>query len=416
MNLRKFFFVLPIITYFFGGCVYTKIEKQLKELKVSTYLHGNIISHSAKKKRIVIIVYLEQFPKKEIIDYKVLHEPGQYLFVVPEGEYYILAFEDSNDNLIYDKDEFAGVYGSPDKITGLSAQINKDLDIIISEAGHIPPDFPVDLRSYELKGEQYRFGGGAIVNLDDETFSSAYASKGLWEPETFLKEVGGGVFFLEKYDKNKIPILFVHGSRGTPRTWTFFINNIDRYRYQPWVFYYPSALRLEKLGMWLNGEIKRLHDKYQFRQLYVTAHSMGGLVARSFIIQNIVEDSEDYIKLFVSISTPWGGIKLAEFGLEYAPSVIPAWEDLAPESEFLQSIFEKELPSKVRYYLFFGYKGIGIPFMSNNDGSVTLESALYLRSQEQAIKIYGFNEHHVSILTSYEVLKKYNEILISTKP
>ena len=101
-----------------------------------------------------------------------MHEPGPYLFVVPEGEYHILAFEDSNNNLVYDKDEFAGLYGSPDKITALSTQEHKDLDIIISETDHIPPDFPVDLTSYELKAKKYASGAGAIVNLDDKIFSS----------------------------------------------------------------------------------------------------------------------------------------------------------------------------------------------------------------------------------------------------
>ena len=88
---------------------------------------------------------------------------------------------------------------------------------------------------------------------------------------------------------------------------------------------YTKLLRihLDLIGSGLNGVIKKLHDTYRFNTLYVTAHSMGGLVSRSFIMKNVYEDGEDYIKLFVSISTPWDGHRAAEKGVENAPSVIP---------------------------------------------------------------------------------------------
>ncbi len=55
-----------------------------------------------------------------------------------------------------------------------------------------------------------------------------------------------GIFFLEPFDPNKIPIIFIHGLMSSPHAWINFINNLDhdpefRRRYQPCVLFYPSG-------------------------------------------------------------------------------------------------------------------------------------------------------------------------------
>ncbi len=229
-----------------------------------------------------------------------------------------------------------------------------------------------------------------------------------------MKEAGVGVYFLEPYDPNKIPILFVHGAAGTPRHFQYLAEHIDRTRFQPWFYHYPSGAPLEKISWFLNRLIKILHDVYQFNQLYVTAHSMGGLVSRSFILKNVFEDGNDYIKLFVSISTPWGGLETAQKGVESAPVAIPSWHDVVPNSPFIQDVFSVKLTPQIDYYLIFSYKGDCSLFMDNNDGSVTLRSQLDLRAQKDAIIKWGFDQGHVSILSSPDVLETYNEILENT--
>jgi hypothetical protein len=68
----------------------------------------------------------------------------------------------------------------------------------------------------------------------------------------------------------------------------------------------------------------------------------------------------------------------------------------------------------MRYFLFFGHKGSGNLFRQNNDSTVTLESMLDPRAQADALKVMGFNEDHISILNSPEVISKYRAIAQTT--
>jgi len=138
---------------------------------------------------------------------------------------------------------------------------------------------------------------------------------------------------------------------------------------------------------------------------------MGGLVARSFIIRNYQDGRQQYIKLFISISTPWNGHRMAAEGVKHAPTVVPSWYDMEPESEFIQSLFKEKLPDFLKYYLFFSYKGDCSLFLANNDGTVELASELDMRAQSEAEKVFGYDEDHGSILTSEKVITRVNQLL-----
>ena len=114
-------------------------------------------------------------------------------------------------------------------------------------------------------------------------FSGENYSMGMWKPVRFLLEVGGGLFFLQEYEEDKIPVLFIHGINGGPTDWRVVAGTLDERYFQPWVLYYPSGLRLDMVSNYLVWAIAELHEKYRFRQLYLVAHSMGGLIARSFV-------------------------------------------------------------------------------------------------------------------------------------
>ena len=132
-------------------------------------------------------------------------------------------------------------------------------------------------------------------------------------------------------------------------------------------------------------------------------------------MKNVYEDGEDYIKLFVSISTPWDGHRAAEKGVKDAPSAIPSWHDMVPGSEFIQSVYERKLPSQIKFHLFFSFRGDCKMLMGNNDGAVELTSELDYRAQKEAQRIYGFDEDHVAILSSQIVIDHYNQVLNSVK-
>ncbi|MCK5219340.1 alpha/beta hydrolase [bacterium] len=171
----------------------------------------------------------------------------------------------------------------------------------------------------------------------------------------FFKEVGGNIYFLEVYDPKKTPILFVHGAAGSSQNWKLFFETIDGDKFQPWFFYYPSGASIDSMSHLLFWKLLNLQRQYKFKKLYITAHSMGGLVVRSFMVTfGKVFPS---ITNFISVSTPWGGKELAESGVKYSPAVIPAWRDVQPKGKFIKSIFSKKNAAYDRAFSLFWTQG-----------------------------------------------------------
>ena len=397
---------LLIICLITTGCAIVKLKQDLNQGQASTVLVGRISTDYPGIGPIVVAAYTMDQGKGEVEHYSVLHEHGEFELMVRKGNYYVFAYWDKNSNLIYDAGEPAGQYGDPNTVAAPDGGVVPEINIAIPEiAQHInvPPGFEI---SSDQPHKLYSRQAGAIVDLDDDLFSEENGIKGFWEPVSFYKEIGGNIYFLEEYDPQKLPILFIHGAADTPRSWKYFIDNIDRTRYQPWLFYYPSGTRIQSMAYLLSWKLGNLQVKYNFDQLYITAHSMGGLVARSFIM-----DHGSVVPLFVSLATPWGGVKMAEHGVKQSPVVIPSWIDVQPQSVFIQSLYRKKMPEAVNFYMFYGHKGNRNPFRSNNDGTITLASLLDSRPQSEAKMNYAFNEDHASIIHSKAVLDQYNAII-----
>lgn len=397
------------------SCAFIKLKEDIETMQSVVGIRGKITNQSPNKQPLTIVTYVETDSQKLVHNFKIAdNNEGVFVTVVPAGEYYIIAFEDANYNLVYDPGEYFGQAGKPDRISVNGLKPIDNLNIEVARTNGFPEGFPKDISNVKDLISIRDIASGTITTLDDEKFSEENAKLGFWRPVTGFFTVGAGVYFLEPYDPKKIPILFVHGASGSPRNFRFIAENIDRNRYQPWFYHYPSGFPLEKISWFLNRLIVYLHDKYQFKELYVTAHSMGGLVSRSFIIENAFEHGNDYIKLFVSISSPFGGLEAAQKGVESAPTAIPSWHDVAPGSPFIEKIFSQPLNAKIDYYLLFSHKGDCSFFMDNNDGVVTLRSQLDLRAQKDALAKWGFDEGHVTILSSQDVLAIYNDILKKT--
>jgi hypothetical protein len=407
--------LLVTIAIILSGCAFSELKKEVKEMESTVGLGGRIISPSPLQANVFVILFTDNKGRKEINNFNILDHEKIYFFLVPPGRYYILAFEDLNNNIRYDDGELAGYVDKGIEVTLSRLQANDAVDIVLSKDLTLPEGFPQGLEmSGEIINSRILFAG-RIIDLNDEIFSLRNAQMGFWKPLSFAKQFGVGVYFLEAYDPDKIPILFVHGAAGSPQHFQYFIDNLDRKKYQPWVYYYPSGVSLNRISGILDYLIHYLHEKYGFSQLYVTAHSMGGLVARAFIVQNFYEKEHDYINLFVSISTPWGGLESARRGVERAPAAIPSWHDMVPDSPFIKYVFSQNLTPNIEYYLLFGYKGDCSMFMENNDGSITINSQLDPMAQEDAIFKWGFDQGHVTILSSPEVFAKYQQILNKTR-
>ena len=400
-----------MLSFLLTGCTFMQLREETKFAKKSVVLVGNVSStNSFRDMPVIVAAYSKKDSKRTIVHYTTLHELGPYELMVSTGTHNIVAFGDMNKNLIYDKGEPAGQILSAEQVSAPAGGVAGNLDIVISEQNSKKIDFPVGSKIPPKEHKKFHSTSpGAIAKMEDYLFSDEYGKKGFWTAIAFFREISGNVYFLEEYDPAKIPILFVHGAAGSPQNWRTFFKSIDRSKYQPWFFYYPSGASIDSMSYLLFWKLQNLQKKYKFKELYITAHSMGGLVVRSFLVN--YGHFFPSITNFISISTPWGGEELAEMGVKYSPAVIPAWRDMQPGSDFINSIFRKKMPPTVEHYLFFGHKGNRNILRPNNDKVVTLTSQLDQRSQRDAKMIYGFNEDHVGILSSKQVISQYNAIL-----
>jgi len=99
-------------------------------------------------------------------------------------------------------------------------------------------------------------------------------------------EKRAGLYMLEPYDPNRIPVVLIHGLTSIPQMWIPTISAVEsdpeiRGRYQFWVFDYPTGdpivLSAHKLRESL-AQVYRLYPKT--KGLVLISHSMGGLLSQ----------------------------------------------------------------------------------------------------------------------------------------
>jgi pimeloyl-ACP methyl ester carboxylesterase len=158
----------------------------------------------------------------------------------------------------------------------------------------------------------------------------------------FVSEGRAGVYFLEAYDPDRIPVLFVHGISGYPQQFEALIDGLDRERFQPWLYFYPSGFPLDDLARHLATLLQRLEVQLDVGELAVVAHSMGGLVSRAAILEYERETEREDVRLLVTISTPWGGQAEAAGAAGARVELPPVFQDMSPSSDFLRRLFYEE--------------------------------------------------------------------------
>lgn len=142
-------------------------------------------------------------------------------------------------------------------------------------------------------------------------------------------------------------LILLHGWNGdSAGTWSLFpslvANDPRLSSFDRWVVDYPTTilrrnLTIRQMSRWLN-ELMVMHGRYQqYNEIYVVAHSMGGLIAREMLLENRLARDNNAYKLLISIASPYQGADLggllSTLGLSRGFS-----DDLRPKSAMLANL------------------------------------------------------------------------------
>lgn len=112
-------------------------------------------------------------------------------------------------------------------------------------------------------------------------------------PGRFTEETG--LYFLEPYDPEKIPLVLVHGLVSSPDAFKNIVNNLApepwiRQNYQIWLYNYPTGNPWPYSAMNFREKLREAIAYAHVRggpaklgRMVIVAHSMGGLVSRSSV-------------------------------------------------------------------------------------------------------------------------------------
>jgi pimeloyl-ACP methyl ester carboxylesterase len=429
-----------ICLFFLGTCLASSacttltrvigFKKQVAKAEAKARVSGRIETEGAAEGTLVVVLGhivrgdgLEEGELKGVDSYVRLND-GSYLFIVAPGRYRVGAYEDRNQNGLLDPDERAfRLRDGPILEVGAGDRATQDIYLAIGQTSGLTE--PVDVLAIVERDvrEQSRFSlwafsvqGKLCEDLSDPRFGPDAGPRGLWQPFDFLNDELAGIYFLEPYDSGRTPVLFVHGIAGYPWQFSALIESLDRKRFQPWFYFYPSGFSLDGISGHLAELLTRLQVKYGYDEMAVVAHSMGGLVSRGAILKSVSETERDHVRLFISISTPWGG-DVAARRTGNAPIALPAsFTDMDPSSTYLRWLFyeddagkvPKRLPKRAEYHMIFGFRGSG---GACNDGTVRCASQAREIVQEEARTIRAWDQTHVGILESPAAVDRVNRLL-----
>jgi pimeloyl-ACP methyl ester carboxylesterase len=119
-----------------------------------------------------------------------------------------------------------------------------------------------------------------------------YSWLGFFNPAKQIESQGEGLYALEPYKPDKIPVIFVHGLRSDPHIWKNAMNSIleDRElakRYQIWYYLYPTGLPIPTAAASLRKSLWTTRQYFDpegddpgMNRVVLVGHSMGGLLSR----------------------------------------------------------------------------------------------------------------------------------------
>lgn len=405
---RRIFSVLLLFpVLLMPACSLMDIKDQADVIDTAGNISGTVSSSSKTTGQIYLKVYQKKDQQIELVKESPANNDGSYSFHVIPGSYALAGFIDANNNTQFDIGE-PSTYISDSQNQLLYTDVKANQTIQMPALSINDDDQDMGLSNSIDNTRKIDENIGKVTSLDDAMFDRENASTGFWRPMDFIDTIGGGVLMLQEYDSNKTPVLFVHGIMGTPIEFKAIIDALDTEKFQPWVLYYPSGVRLDMVSDYMLRALTQLHAQYAFNDLHLIAHSMGGLMSRSYIMKHLETQPGYELSLFVTINSPLYGMDSAASGVANSPIVIPSWRDVASGSDYVKRMHQWTMPQSLPYHLIFSYQAD-----EEGDGVVPIKSQLSLSLQDEAIKIYGFNAQHAGILSDKEFIKRLHKIISS---
>lgn len=386
-----------------AGCAqgrFSTLSRNLAELDQLAAFHGVVLNAAGERVQATVVA-LTARDGGWTIGGVTASAGGRYLLRVDTGKAYrLLAFADPDRQRRFD-DRAAWALTAP--LPAPASRLAPPQNLQLKTAGGTGAPLDAALRS--ALGDLPQHAARALpvalgdpTTLSDPDFDPEMGLLGLWAPSDFLASVGGGVHRLSAEPSRRLPVVLVHGAAGTPRDLAAVAEALDSDLVQPWVFQYPSGLRLDSAAQMLEGILVDMRRRMPFSAVAVVAHSMGGLVARAAVLRLQASTPALRVPLLASISSPWGGHGAAAWGVRFAPTVVPSWIDMETGSAFQRRLQEQPLPPGTAHHLHFSYRGNG------DDGTVSLVSQLVPRIQAGAQRVRGHDEDHSSVLGNAELL------------
>jgi pimeloyl-ACP methyl ester carboxylesterase len=414
--------LLILVALALSACGMLAVKEQQAKLDAPCRISGRVDAERVDAAPLIVVLVRRSGDAWQVADHFVLERPGLWGFAASAGTYGVVAFQDLNRDLKLQPDE-PYLRADKDRLIACNpGERRTDLALRIPADGRSSFSETLDISTLQVRSfnEQLELSLAAVTavgevsNLSDPRFDESIAEDGLWRPFDFLFKGHPGIYFLGAYDSTKIPVLFVHGINGTPQNFKTLIDRLDRQRFQPWVYYYPSGAALPQVADHLTQTLLKLHVQYGFNSFALVAHSMGGLVTRGFLQRYRENAGSAAVPLFVSISTPWDGHKAAEWGAKAPLGSARVFTDMSPGSAYLRSLYGPD--PGVPHYLLFSFRQTGVFGGEASDGTVTVASQLREAAQKGAVRVEGYNETHMSILEATSVAERLNELLARIPP
>ncbi len=107
-----------------------------------------------------------------------------------------------------------------------------------------------------------------------------------------------GIYMVQPYDPDRVPVLMVHGVWSSPMTWMEMFNDLQadpeiRRKYQFWFYLYPtgepmafSAARLREDLQLVRHDCDPYHRNDRLDEMVVVGHSMGGLISQMLTLNS----------------------------------------------------------------------------------------------------------------------------------